>query len=132
MRLSNGLVLNIGIFPHMDHNRVSEWLLFWNHMSNCFQLYLGGNMYKLHSIRWWWCPTRLVGYVLAHWKNSPRVDMSLESDTLTKFRWGPCQSVFILTPGYCVLSGETVITNFIVVGLTRLGLEHTIYRTRLI
>jgi len=43
---------------------------------------------------WWWCllctrPTCLVGYfkVLAHWNSSPRVDMSLHSDTLSWFSW---------------------------------------------
>ena len=51
-------------------------------------LYHGEN--KLHSMRWWRIPlctrpTRLVG-PLAHWYSSPRVDMSLHSDTLTWFR----------------------------------------------
>jgi hypothetical protein len=34
--------------------------------------------------------------------------------------------VFALSPECCVLSGETTNTNFIVFGLTRLGLEPTI------
>ena len=38
--------------------------------------------------------------------------------------------VFVLCPLCCVLSGEATNTNFIVNGLTRLGLEPTIYRTR--
>jgi hypothetical protein len=45
-------------------------------------------------MRWSWCPlctrpTRWVAWifmVLAHWKNSPRVDISLHSDTLFWFR----------------------------------------------
>ena len=39
-------------------------------------------------------------------------------------------SVFALSPYCCVLSGEVTNTNFIVFGLTRSGLEPTIYRTR--
>ena len=54
------------------------------------QLYHGKN--TLHSMRW--CllctrPTRLVSWifiVLAHWDNSPWVDMSLHSDILFRFR----------------------------------------------
>ena len=41
----------------------------------------------------------------------------------------PSQPVFALSP-YCVLSGEATNTNFIVFGLSRSGLEPTIYRTR--
>ena len=42
----------------------------------------------------------------------------------------PRQPVFALSPWCCVLSGETTYNNVIVFGLTRSGLEHTIYRTR--
>ena len=42
----------------------------------------------------------------------------------------PSQPVFALFPYCCVLSGEATNTNFIVFGLTRPGLEPTIYRTR--
>ena len=42
----------------------------------------------------------------------------------------PNQSVFALTPYCCGFTGEATNTNFIVLGLTRSGLEHTIYRTR--
>ena len=44
-------------------------------------------------MRWWWCPlcsrqTHLswIFVVLAHWSNSPWVDMSLHSDTICWFR----------------------------------------------
>jgi hypothetical protein len=37
--------------------------------------------------------------------------------------------VFALSPKYCVLSGEATNTNFIVFGLTGLGLEPTIICT---
>ena len=41
----------------------------------------------------------------------------------------PSQPVFVLSPYCCVLSGEATNTNFIVVGLTRPGLEPRIYCT---
>ena len=41
----------------------------------------------------------------------------------------PSQPVFALSPNCCVLRGEATNTNFIVFGLTRPGLEPTIYRT---
>jgi hypothetical protein len=39
-------------------------------------------------------------------------------------------NIFALSPKGCVLSGEATNTNLIVFGLTRPGLEQTIYRTR--
>jgi hypothetical protein len=42
----------------------------------------------------------------------------------------PSQPIFALSPLCCVLSGEATNTNVIVLGLTRLGLEPTIYLTR--
>jgi hypothetical protein len=41
----------------------------------------------------------------------------------------PSQPVFALSPKCCVLSGEATNTNFIFIGLTRPGLEPTIYHT---
>ena len=41
----------------------------------------------------------------------------------------PSQPVFVLSPFCCVFSVEATNTNFVVFGLTRLGLEPTIYRT---
>ena len=70
----------------------------------------------------------LVFIVPAHWNNSPRVDMSLLSDTW----YSDSESTHIcsyLTPYLCVISGEATITYFIVFGLTRPGLEPTIYST---
>ena len=70
---------------------VSEWLLF-NAKWAIFRLYHGHGENKLHSMKWWWCSlcsrsTCWVGFFfIAHWKNSPRVDMSLHSDTLSWFR----------------------------------------------
>jgi hypothetical protein len=42
----------------------------------------------------------------------------------------PSQQVFVLSPKYSVRCGEATNTNFIVVGLTRLGFEPTIYPRR--
>jgi len=42
----------------------------------------------------------------------------------------PSQPLFALCSYCCVLRGEAIHTNFIVFGLTRPGLETTIYRTR--
>ena len=67
----------------------------------------------LHNIRTLaWCSWIFI--VLAHWNNSPLVDMSLHSDTLLI----SSQTDFVLTPYCCVLRGETANTNFIVFGLT--------------
>ena len=64
-----------------------------------------------------------------HCNNSLRVDMSLHSP-LGHIILIPSQPAFARSP-YCrVLSGEATNTNFIVFGLTRPGLEPTIYRTR--
>ena len=45
--------------------------------------------------------------------------MSLHSETL-----------FALSPQYCLLSGEATNTNVIVLGLNLPGCEHSIYRSR--
>ena len=42
----------------------------------------------------------------------------------------PSQTVFVVTPDYCVLRGAATNTNFIVFGLTRWVLEPTIYHTQ--
>jgi hypothetical protein len=79
---------------------VSEWLLFMARTS-------------LFSTRWWWgplCsrPTRWVGFfiVLAHWNNSPRVDMSLHSDTLVWFRAN--QSLLFLLNAACLAEKQQI------------------------
>ena len=63
--------------------------------------------------------------VLAHWNNSPWIDMSPHSDTLSWFRANQ-SLLFLLDAAY----GEATNSNSIVFGLTRLGLEPTIYRTQ--
>ena len=71
---------------------MSECLLF-NVTWTIHQLYHGFEMRYLVCML---CtrPTRLVGLlfyiVLAHWNNSSRVDMSLHSDTLFRFRTYQC------------------------------------------
>ena len=82
-----------------------------------FQLYHGKN--KLHSMRWLWFPfytrpTRCVGFlVLAHWNNSPCVNMSLHSNTLSRFQVNK-SLLFLLN----VACGEATNTNLIVSYLT--------------
>ena len=63
--------------------------------------------------------------VIAHWNNSPRIDMSNISDILSWFRAN--QSLLFLLNAACL---EARNTNFIVFGLTWSGLEPTIYLTR--
>jgi len=69
----------------------------------------------------------LIFIVLTSWKNSLWVDMSPHSDTLSGFRAN--QSLFLLLNTSC-LSVKQQIPNVIVTGLTRSGLEHTTYHTR--
>ena len=66
--------------------------------------------------------------VLAHWDNSPQVDMP--APPLWHINLIQSQPVFALTPYYYMLSGEAAKTNFIVFGLTRPGLKSTIYHIR--
>ena len=113
---------------------VSEWLLFAKWAN--FLLYHNEN--KSHSMRWWLClfctsthllldPTCLVGFLQCHsLKQQSRVDMSLHQDTLSWF----CANLSALSPLCSMFSGEARNTNFIVFGLTRLGLEPLIYHTR--
>ena len=64
--------------------------------------------------------THLVGFFIAHWNKSLRIDMSPYPDS------GPTS----LHSFSVMLSREATNTNFIVFGLTRSGLKPTIYRTR--
>ena len=69
--------------------------------------------------------------VLDHWNISPRVDMLPHSDTYKNVIQIPGQSVFALTPYWCVLCGEAANTNFIVcaINLIQPVLEPMIYNT---
>ena len=112
--------------------RVSEWLLF-NANSAIFQLYHGENnlifnervmrsaLFKTNTLSW-------IFVVLAHSSNSPRVDMSLHSDTLFWFRVN--QSLLFLLNTACLAGKQQISLNFIVFGSTRPRLEPTIYHTR--
>jgi hypothetical protein len=64
-------------------------------------------------MRWWWgpiCtrPTRLVGFfiVLAHWNNSPSIDMSLHWVTLFWF-WAN-QSLLLLLNAACLAEKQQI------------------------
>ena len=84
-------------------------------------------------MRWWWgplCsrPTDLVFFiVLAHWNNSPRIDMSLHSDILFWFRAN--QSLLLLLNATC-LAEKQLIPILYSLGLTRPRLEPTVYCSR--
>ena len=62
--------------------------------------------------------------VLPRWNNSPQIDMLPPLGHLILILSKP---VFALSPYRCILSGEATNINFIVIGLTRSGLEPTIY-----
>ena len=64
---------------------------------------------------------------LAHWNNSPPLDMSLHLDTLFWFRSN--QSLLLLLNA-AWLAEKQLNTNVTVFHLFRLGLEPTTYRTR--
>jgi hypothetical protein len=59
------------------------------------------------------------------WNNSPRVDMSLHSDTLFWF-WAN-QSFLLLLNAACLAEKQQIPCNFIVFDFTLSGLEPTIY-----
>ena len=64
--------------------------------------------------------------MLAHWNNSPRIDMSPHSDTLAWFRAN--QSLFFLLNAECLEEKQQI--PILVFGLTQSGREPTIYHTR--
>jgi hypothetical protein len=73
---------------------------------------------------------------LTHYLDSKPVT---HSDTVSWFQachplWHsiliPSQTVFVLSPSFCVLGGGATNTNFIVFGLIRSGLEPAIHHTR--
>jgi hypothetical protein len=109
---------------------VSEWMLF-NANSAIFQLYHGDNklifiemmmrsaLYQTNTLSW-------ICIVLAQGNNSPRVDMSLHSNTLFWFRAN--QPLLLLFNDACLAEKQHI--PLLVFGLTRPGLEHSIYRTR--
>ena len=87
---------------------VSEWLLF-NANSVILQLYHGEN--KLISMRWW-CPlcTRptLLSQIffIVNWNNSPLIDMSPHSDTLSWFCAN--QSLLFLLNAACLAKKQQI------------------------
>ena len=55
-------------------------------------------------MRWWWGP--LCSSALAHWNNSPRIDMSRHSDTLFWFRAN--QSLPLLLYARCLAEKQQI------------------------
>ena len=82
---------------------VSEWLLF-NANSAILQLYHGDkliiNEMMMMSALFYTNTLSWIFIVLAHWNNSPWVDMSLHSDTLFWFRAN--QSLLFLLNAACL------------------------------
>ena len=82
---------------------------------------------------WWWDPfcsdqhTELEFYIASSLKQQ---SAGRHAAPLGYIILIPSQPVFALSPYFCMLSGEATNTNFIVFGLTRSGLEPTIYCTR--
>ena len=88
---------------HITTNVVSssEWLLF-DINSAKFQLYHGENkliINETNTLSW-------IFIVLAHWCNSPRVDMSLHSDKLFWF-WAN-QSLLFLLNASCLAEKQQI------------------------
>jgi hypothetical protein len=107
---------------------VSEWLLF-DANSAIFQLHHGKNKLifydmMIRSALFYTNTQSWIFIVLAHWNNSPRIDMSLLSDTLFWFRAN--QSLLLLLNAACLAEKQQIPIS--VFGLTRPGLEPTIYR----
>ena len=99
--------------------------------SEIFQLYCGENklifnkmmmrsaLYQTNTLSW-------MCIVLSHCNNSPRIDMTLHSDTIFRFR--AKQSFLLLTAASLVEKQPIPLSQSF--GLTRSGLELTIYHTR--
>ena len=94
----------------MLNQSVIDWLLV-NANSAMFQLYHGENklifnemmmrsaLFKTNMLSW-------ILIVLAHWNNSPRVDMSLHSDALSWFRVN--QSLIFLLNTACLADYQQI------------------------
>ena len=87
----------------LEHTRVNEWLLF-NANSAIFQLYHGENrlIYQWNDeICLFW-----IFIVLAHWYNSPQVDISIYSNTLFWFQAN--QSLLFLLSAVCLAKKQQI------------------------
>jgi hypothetical protein len=76
-------------------------------------------LYYTNMLNW-------ISIVLAHWNNSPRIDMSLYLDTLSWFRSN--QSMLFLLNTACLAEKQQI--PLLVFGLTRSWFEPAIYHTR--
>ena len=118
IRFLQGIYMyNITIY--FDVISLREWVIVAN--SAIFQLYHGENKLISNEMMMmtalYYNTLSWIFIVLAHWNNSPRIDIFPHSETLS------CPPVFALSPYCCVLSGETANTNFMVFDLTRSGLN---------
>jgi len=102
-------------------------MLFNANSANC-QLYHGENKLIFNEMMMRSTLYYVLSWIfilLAHWNNSPRIDMSPYSNTLARFR--AKQSLLFLLNATCK---QQIPILYIVFGLTRSGLEPTIYHTR--
>ena len=75
----------------------------------------------------WTNTVNWIYIVLSHWNNSPRVDVSLHSDTLYPFIDN--QSLILLINAACLVEKQQI-PILPVIGLNGPGLENMIYHTR--
>ena len=93
---------------------MSEWLLF-NANSLILQLYHGENklIFNEMMMRSALCLTNTLCWmfiVLAHWNNSPRVDISFPSNTLLWFRAN--QSLLLFHSGVCLAKKQQILISW--------------------
>ena len=82
------------------------------------EIMMRSTLFKTNTLSW-------IFILLAHWNNSPCIDMSLHSGTLFWFRDN--QSLLLLLRAACLAEKQQIPINFIVFGLTnRPCLEPTI------
>jgi hypothetical protein len=94
----------------MSQVLVSEWLLF-NANSAIFQLFHGENKLifnemMIKSILYYTNMLSWIFIMLAHWNDSPWIDMSLHPDTLSCFRAN--QSLFFLLNAACLAEKQQI------------------------
>jgi hypothetical protein len=94
----------------LQNTSMSEWLLF-NANSAIVKLYHGENklifneMMMRSALYYTNTLSCIFFIVLAHWNNSPRVDLSLHSDTLFWFR---DQSLLVLLNAACLAEKQQI------------------------
>jgi hypothetical protein len=134
------LVLNFWDIFYINHflsyisknECMREWVSEWEWVSECC-LMPGKQMFKVNTsyiwTRWLWCPlcTRLTiefnFIVLVHWNNSPLVDMSFHSGTVSWFRAN--KSLLLLLNDSCLAEKQPINSlRFVQIGARTHDLPH--------